>query len=269
MSAYYAVRVGREGPHVYQTWSDCEKNVGGVKGAVYKKFALAREAYEFAGVPRPLTHAENAERMAAYRRVVEEAGRADPHARAQLTAAFLDEEPRKRKAEEPPLPPPPKEARRGATPVVDVWTDGGCDNNGGRNAVGGIGVYWGPNHPRNVGEPLPGIEQTNNRAEISAVLRALDDTKHFRENGTELVIHTDSQFTIDVTGWVHRWKRNGWKTAKGGAVLNQDLIVRLDTALEGRRVTFKHVKGHGTNAGNIAADALATQGKLKALAQRR
>ena len=29
-----------------------------------------------------------------------------------------------------------------------VYTDGCCRGNGKKNAIGGIGVYWGPQHPR-------------------------------------------------------------------------------------------------------------------------
>lgn len=53
-----------------------------------------------------------------------------------------------------------------------VYTDGACVNNGKKGAVGGIGVYWGPDSPHNVAEPLTGV-QTNNRAEYKAVYTAL------------------------------------------------------------------------------------------------
>ena len=36
------------------------------------------------------------------------------------------------------------------------------------------GVYFGPDDPRNISERLEGSLQTNNRAELTAILKALD-----------------------------------------------------------------------------------------------
>ena len=38
-----------------------------------------------------------------------------------------------------------------------VYTDGACEGNGKAGARAGIGVYWGPDHPWNVSEPVRGI----------------------------------------------------------------------------------------------------------------
>ena len=47
MSKYfYAVRVGNL-PGIYNTWSECERQVKGFKGAKFKKFKLYDEAMEF------------------------------------------------------------------------------------------------------------------------------------------------------------------------------------------------------------------------------
>lgn len=58
--------------------------------------------------------------------------------------------------------------------TVRVYTDGACSENGKHGATGGIGVFFGPGDPRNISEPLAGDYPTNNRAEITAVLRALE-----------------------------------------------------------------------------------------------
>lgn len=47
-----------------------------------------------------------------------------------------------------------------------VYTDGACARNGQWGSKGGIGVYFGPNDPRNISEPLEGSRQTNQRAEL-------------------------------------------------------------------------------------------------------
>ena len=51
------------------------------------------------------------------------------------------------------------------TVEVVVYSDGSCLNNGKKSARAGVGVYFGPDDPRNVSEPLEGA-QTNQRAEI-------------------------------------------------------------------------------------------------------
>ncbi|MFR1902628.1 MAG: viroplasmin family protein [Veillonella sp.] len=43
---YYAVRQGRV-PGVYATWADCEKQVKGFGGAIYKSFPTEAEARAF------------------------------------------------------------------------------------------------------------------------------------------------------------------------------------------------------------------------------
>ncbi|EEC18029.1 ribonuclease H1, putative [Ixodes scapularis] len=89
-----------------------------------------------------------------------------------------------------------------------VYTDGACSNNGGYNRTpqAGIGVYWGPNHPMNVSEPLPG-RQTNNRAEIQAATRALYQVRE--QGGRNVTVHTDSDFLVKSTT---QWMEIGRKT---------------------------------------------------------
>ena len=52
MSKYYAVKNGQV-PGIYRSWSDCQKNVIGYKGAIYKSFATEFEANTFLGVELP------------------------------------------------------------------------------------------------------------------------------------------------------------------------------------------------------------------------
>ena len=52
---------------------------------------------------------------------------------------------------------------------VVVVMDGACRNNQHeRSRLAGVGAFWAADHPFNVSEPLSGIEQTNNRAELTA-----------------------------------------------------------------------------------------------------
>ena len=46
LKSFYAVRNGRV-PGVYMTWADCEKQVKGFGGAIYKSFPTEAEARAF------------------------------------------------------------------------------------------------------------------------------------------------------------------------------------------------------------------------------
>ncbi|KAI0454416.1 ribonuclease H-like domain-containing protein [Xylaria acuta] len=115
---------------------------------------------------------------------------------------------------------------------------------------------------RNVSERLEGETQTNQRAELTAVVRALELSK---DNPT-IRIFTDSKYTIDCSiNWYKAWERNSWRKPNGDDVLNQDLVKQIRALIDERenagfKTLFQWVKGHSSNAGNIAADRLAVAG---------
>ena len=55
------------------------------------------------------------------------------------------------------------------SPEYYVYTDGACSNNGKKNALAGIGIYFGVDDIRNVSKRIEG-KQTNNAAELSAII---------------------------------------------------------------------------------------------------
>lgn len=141
--------------------------------------------------------------------------------------------------------------------MIDIFTDGACAGNPG---PGGWGVLiLEPCGPRELsgGEPAT----TNNRMEMTAAMEALKATDG------PVRVHTDSQYVKNgITDWMRKWKRNGWKTADGKPVKNQDLWVALDALTAERRVDWAWVKGHAGHPENERADALARQG-LQSLRQ--
>ncbi|XP_021569905.1 ribonuclease H1 isoform X3 [Carlito syrichta] len=144
---------------------------------------------------------------------------------------------------------------------VIVYTDGCCSSNGRRRARAGIGVYWGPGHPLNVGIRLPG-RQTNQRAEIHAACKAIEQAK--AQNISKLVLYTDSMFTINgITNWVQGWKKNGWRTSTGKEVINKEDFVMLEKLTQGMDIQWMHVPGHSGFRGNEEADRLAREGAKK------
>ncbi|MEU0335233.1 ribonuclease H [Streptomyces sp. NPDC006193] len=82
---------------------------------------------------------------------------------------------------------------------------------------------------------------TNNVAELTALERLLTAV----DPDVPLEIRMDSQYAMKaVTTWLPGWKRNGWRTAAGKPVANQDLVVRIDELLDGRSVRFRYVPAH-------------------------
>ncbi|KAI5281880.1 hypothetical protein KEM52_003840, partial [Ascosphaera acerosa] len=146
--------------------------------------------------------------------------------------------------------------------ILRIYTDGSSLANGKAGAVAGVGVFFGPGDARNVSEPLDGPRQTNQRAELTAVLRALDIAPRTRP----VRIVTDSQYAIKcVTVWFGKWRSNGWRNAAGKPVENKDLITAVIARIEereslGSRTLFEWVKGHNADPGNEAADQLAVMG---------
>ncbi len=142
-----------------------------------------------------------------------------------------------------------------------IWTDGSSRGNGRVGATAGMGVYFGPSDPRNLSERLPGVVQTNNRAELTAIIRALEAVAP----DANIVIKTDSQYSVSCfTIWAQSWIRRGWKNSKGSPVENRDLIQKGLELLKRPGVTkFVKVRAHIGTAGNEAADHLANMGALK------
>ncbi|KAL6720125.1 hypothetical protein ACLMJK_002046 [Lecanora helva] len=148
------------------------------------------------------------------------------------------------------------------TEPIRIHTDGSSLGNGQNGAFAGVGVYFGPADKRNISETLPGTRQTNQRAELTAVLRALDTVPRNRN----IAIITDSRYAIDcVTSWHINWQKNGWKTSTGKAVENKDIIENVLARIGERdklgvQTTFEWIKGHAHHAGNVEADKLAVAG---------
>lgn len=115
-----------------------------------------------------------------------------------------------------------------------IFTDGACLENGRSNPRAGWAFAFKPETDRGPGTVSGRLEhcgpwgdyheQTNNRAELRAVLAALRFRYWPGEGFNKLVIATDSEYVAKgATEWVLGWIRNGWRTSAGGAVRNRDL----------------------------------------------
>ncbi|OGA70821.1 MAG: ribonuclease HI [Betaproteobacteria bacterium RIFCSPLOWO2_12_FULL_68_20] len=135
---------------------------------------------------------------------------------------------------------------------VEIYTDGACRGNPG---PGGWGVLL---RARGAEKELHGADRatTNNRMELTAVIRALEALKR----PSEVRLYTDSQYVQKgISQWIGDWKRRGWRTAAKKPVKNEDLWRRLDELAARHRVEWRWVKGHAGHDGNERADALANR----------
>jgi ribonuclease HI len=124
---------------------------------------------------------------------------------------------------------------------MNIFTDGSCINNGKKNSKGGIGVFFNDNDPRNISERLTCDKITNQVAELTAISKALDIVKDYKDI---IYIYTDSSYCINIfVNWIKDWEKNNWKK-KDGAIKNLELIQEINNKLKFLTVIFKHVKSH-------------------------
>lgn len=134
---------------------------------------------------------------------------------------------------------------------IRVFTDGGAVGNPG---PGGYGVVI----------LMPDEEQrelcggfrwtTNNRMELMGGIVALEALN----TDAPITLCSDSRYMVDAVnkGWVHAWRRQGWRKANGAPALNVDLWKRFLKQLEAKNVMLKWVKGHAGNRWNERCDQL-------------
>jgi ribonuclease HI len=149
------------------------------------------------------------------------------------------------------------------TPEVQLFADGACSGNPGPGGWAFVLRHpvTGKELERSGGER----ETTNNRMELTAVIRGLEALK--RPTAIELV--TDSQYVgKGLCEWMPKWKSNGWRRREGGQlkpIKNEDLWRRLDELLARHTLRFTHVRGHSGHVENERCDTLAVAAYQKYL----
>jgi ribonuclease HI len=134
--------------------------------------------------------------------------------------------------------------------VIEIYTDGACRGNPG---PGG----WAALLKRGAHEKeISGAEEhtTNNRMELTAVIRALEALKR----PVRASVYTDSEYVRrGIREWLPQWKARDWRTAGRKPVKNQDLWQRLDRLAAGHEIEWHWVPGHAGVPGNERVDRLA------------
>jgi len=152
---------------------------------------------------------------------------------------------------------------------VIVYTDGACINNGKKNAKAGYGVFFGDMDSRNKSVPITEGKITNQVAELSAIIDAVETILLGNAN-PNIIIKTDSRYCIDcVTKWCCKWEKNGWKNSSGKTIENYELVIKLYNYTKKYNIKYEHIYSHKDEPdktepiyndwyGNMMADMLAS-----------
>ncbi len=145
---------------------------------------------------------------------------------------------------------------------VAIWSDGACSGNPGPGGWGVVMAWDGHEKELCGGEAAT----TNNRMELTAAIEALKALK----KSSAVDFYIDSQYVRGgITGWIVKWKRNGWRTADRKPVKNVDLWQELDRLSAAHDIHWHWVKGHAGTDGNERADELARAGMTPFMPKKR
>jgi ribonuclease HI len=136
--------------------------------------------------------------------------------------------------------------------VIEIYTDGACRGNPGPG--GWAALLRSGAHEREISGAA--ALTTNNRMELTAVLRALEALKR----PVQARLYTDSEYVRrGISEWLPGWKARGWRTADRKPVKNQDLWQQLDVLAAKHRIEWLWVPGHAGVPDNERVDRLANE----------
>lgn len=155
---------------------------------------------------------------------------------------------------------------------LPIYTDGCCLFNGqaardpeAKPARGGYGIHFPtlPNGWDMYGALASSDGHTNQKAELTAVIRALQLVRLREIPCANVSIFTDSKYAVDgLNDWIpNLWRSNGYRTTKGRVVVNADLFRSLDEEVSLWTKTGVPVKlSYVPREQNQKADALSKLG---------
>jgi ribonuclease HI len=230
--SYYSVANGKT-IGVFLNWNDCNNSVKGYKNALYKKFNTREEADNFIK-----TNNKN---------INDDINNDDKNTTQKSIKSFFNKTDNE------------KEKDLDFIPDYYVYTDGACSNNGKSNASAGIGIYFGINDIRNLSKKIDG-NQTNNAAELTAIIETHFIIENDIKNGKKVAIVTDSEYAIKcVSSYGEKCYKKSWNLD----MPNKELVKTAYELYKNKpNVQFIHIMAHTNNVdihsvGNDNADKLA------------
>lgn len=144
---------------------------------------------------------------------------------------------------------------------ITVYTDGACTRNGQAGAKAGLGVYFSENDTRNCSERIAG-KQTNNRAEVLAILKAAEILKREILAGYTINIYSDSEYAMRCCrDYGEKLEKVNWEKKK--PIPNIELVkAAYYTFKDFPNVIFHYIAAHTGlddvhSKGNEGADRMA------------
>ena len=131
--------------------------------------------------------------------------------------------------------------------MIEIYTDGSSRGNPGPGGYGIVMIYKDKRKELFQGYKLT----TNNRMELLAVIRALEEVK---TNKHEIKIYSDSKYVVESVekGWIWNWQKKSFKNKQ-----NVDLWKMFIPLYKNYDVKLIWVKGHDGNTENERCDFLA------------
>lgn len=146
--------------------------------------------------------------------------------------------------------------------ILYVYTDGSCHNNGSKDAIAGIGIYFNKDNENNVSIKLDGENLTNNIAELIAIIKAIKIIKNI-DIGKKVIV-SDSEYAIKcATSYGEKLSKNKWLCKKNNSSPpNVELVKTLYELTNKYNISYKHIEAHTDkidrhSIGNYNADKLA------------
>jgi ribonuclease HI len=232
---YYAVANGRN-IGIFLNWNDCKNAVNRFPNALYKKFDTKEEADHFIVSNSKLSHKSSEKKK--------ETTKNNIQTQNNIVSFFDTNE---------------SEQNHISNPDYYVYTDGACSNNGKDNALAGIGIFFGINDSRNISKKIEG-KQTNNTAELSAIIETYNIIENDIINDKKIVIVSDSEYAIRcASSYGEKCHKKCWNVD----IPNKDLVkTAYELYKDKLNIEFIHTKAHTNNTdihsiGNYNADKLA------------
>lgn len=136
--------------------------------------------------------------------------------------------------------------------IIHIYTDGSCLGNPGPGGWAALLSFKGKERM------IQGKSKdtTNNRMELTAVIKALDTLKE----SCHIELFTDSKYVMDgAEKWMINWKKKNWMRSKNEPVKNVDLWQALDESMLRHNINWHWVKGHSGHPQNEAVDSAARE----------
>ena len=136
-------------------------------------------------------------------------------------------------------------------PTVHLYTDGACSGNPGPGGWGFILRH--SKSGKEIEQSGAERETTNNRMELTAVIRGLQALK----KPCHVKLYTDSVYVgKGISEWMPKWKQKAWKR-DGKPIKNVELWQTLDKLTLNHKIDYHRVAGHSGHPENERCDELA------------